>query len=328
MLNSLNIDCYENSYSPHYFNCFDIPVGAACGYYNYDNYYYYLFYHCINENWPNKEIHGLDRTVDKLSKLGLTIKLNRADNADEFITLIKSKIDGQSLVIMPAVYIYLFYFPQYKNNPTTHFFMVSGYDPQRSAIQIRDTIRDFVLTPGLYPWQMHESLLKEIWTSSNNFFKEKGPSYLCDIFFNIEKTGESMIDSYNDLANDFLINYNPNHSDLASLVEHFPDLINSVKINNHGTSLFLRRELCYTIEVMFDCFEKALDFHKKNTEKLNEFHIFKEQYINFRDKITTKIYAEALREKELGRDERENIMSDIFLMDKKLFSFLRNLLEL
>ncbi|NJD02378.1 MAG: hypothetical protein FIA99_07250 [Ruminiclostridium sp.] len=327
MLNSLNIDCYENSYSPNHVSCFAIPVGAACGYYNYDNYYYYLFYHCINENWPNKKIHGLDRTVDKLSKLGLTIKLNRADNADEFVASIKSKIDNQSFVIMPAVYIYLFYFPQYKNNPTTHFFIISGYDPQRSAIQIRDTIRDFVLTPGLYVWQMHESLLKEIRTSSNNFFKEKGPDNLCDIFYNIEKVNESKINSYKDLTNDFLLNYDPDHSKLASLVAHFPDFIDSVKKNNHGTSLFIRRELCYTTAVMFDCFEKAFDFEKKDTEELTELHIFKEQYINFRDKIVTKIYAEALREKDLGKGEREIIINDILLMDRKLFSFIRSLSE-
>jgi len=322
MLNSLEIDCYENSYHPNHVSCFHIPVGAACGYYNYDNYYYYLFYHCINENWPSKEIHGLDSTIEKLSKLGLTINLNCANNADEFIKSIKAKIDNHSLVIMPAVYIYLFYFPQYRNNASSHFFIVSGYDPQRSAMQIRDTIQDFVITPGLYVLQMHESLLKEIWINSNSFFKEKA-SHLYNIFYNIEKIGESKINNYNDLFKDFLANHNPNNSKLANIVEHFSDLIDSVRKGNQGIVLFLKRELCYTTAVMFDCLKKAFGIYEQDTDKLSELHIFREQYINFRDKIVTKIYADALREKVPCKTERGDIINDIFLMDEKLFSFAR-----
>lgn len=228
---------------------------------------------------------------------------------------------------MPAVYIYLFYLPVFRNNATNHFFIVSGYDPQRSAIQIQDTVRDFVIAPGLYPLQMHESLLKGIWTNSNNFFKEKSQDFLCNNFFSIEKPCKSRINSYYDLIADFLANYSPENSELANTVKHFPRLIYSVKNNDFGTTLYLKRELCHTTAVLFDCLEKAFYSEQKDVNKLSELHVFKEQYITFRDKTVTKIYAEALREKNLAEKEKESIINDILFMDRKLFSFVKSLSE-
>jgi len=324
MLISLDIDCYENSYHPNHVSCFHIPVAAACGYYNFDNYYYYLFYHCLSENWPNNELDWFEKVLSILNTLGLTMKINHADNSSDFISLIKSKIGKHSMVILPAVYIYLFYFPQYKNNATTHYLMVSGYDAQRSAIQIRDTIQDFIITPGLYKIQMHESLLKEIWISSNDFFREKN-SKNYEMFYSIEKTGESKINSYIDITKDFLCNYNPENSKLTDIVEHFPNFIENTKKNELSSVLYLKRQLCYTTAVLFDCFVNI--FNINNRALVNELHIFKEQYINFRDRIVTKMHAEALRNKNFSIDERENIKSEILLKDRKLFSIIQDILR-
>jgi hypothetical protein len=63
---------------------------------------------------------------------------------------------------------------------------------------------------------MHESLLKEIWISSNNFFREKNSNNY-QTFFSIEKTGESKINSYIDITKDFLFNYKPENSKLANI---------------------------------------------------------------------------------------------------------------
>jgi hypothetical protein len=300
-------------------------VAAACGYYDFNNYFYYLFYHCLSENWPNEELGFFDKVLFILNTLGLTIKTYHTDNPDEFISLIKSTIDKHSMVILPAVYIYLFYFPQYRNNATTHFLMVSGYDPKRSAIQIRDTIQDFVITPGLYKIQMHESLLKEIWINSNNFFKERNPRNY-NMFYSIEKTGESKVSSYIDVTKDFLSSYNPENSKLANIVEQFPKLAEDIKKNELSSMLYLKRELCHTTAVLFDCFSYM--FNINNRALVNELHTFKGQYINFRERIVTKMHAEALRNrKSFSIQERENIKNEILLKDRRLFSLIQDILR-
>ena len=90
--------------------------------------------------------------------------------------------------------------------------------------------------------------------------------------------------------------------------------------------LYLKRELCYTTAVLFDCFVNI--FNINNRALVNELYTFKEQYINFRDRIVTKMHAEALRNKNFSIDERENIKSEIILKDRKLFSIIQDILRL
>ena len=69
-------------------------------------------------------------------------------------------------------------------------------------------------------------------------------------------------------------------------------------------------------------------FNINNRALVNELHTFKGQYINFRERIVTKMHAEALRNrKSFSIQERENIKNEILLKDRRLFSLIQDILR-
>ena len=72
MFVSLDIDMYKDGFTREMFDCVDIPMAAAAGYYDKNFYYYFGILSAVEKNWSKKETIPDQEFLDSFA--------NRSDN--------------------------------------------------------------------------------------------------------------------------------------------------------------------------------------------------------------------------------------------------------
>jgi hypothetical protein len=199
---------------------------------------------------------------------------------------------------------------------------VSGYDPDKSLIVIRDYahVEDIVRLikrgGSLCKLQLTENMVSDIWIRSNMAFKIDKNSLFHNNVFSIEKTHEPLINSYGELLKDFVHSYNPDYNNLIHFWDDYSNKFTDLKDVNYAESV--RRTYYRSVVVMFDIFEKLFDYFKSDDSK-KEFLKFKEEYLEFRNILISKLIASALRNKQLQYNDLDDLKSKVKAMDKRLF---------
>ena len=126
-----------------------------------------------------------------------------------------------------------------------------------------------------------------------------------------------------DLIEDFINNYNLNDSWLNYTVTHqYDELKDTLMDNNYA--MFFRRRYYGSINVLFEIFEKSFKCMDLGEKEWNRYHQFKEEYLSFKDRLISKIYADVLRSTSPMNDERINIQRNQ-AKDRELYTLIKEL---
>ncbi|NJD01330.1 MAG: hypothetical protein FIA99_01735 [Ruminiclostridium sp.] len=330
MLISLPINYYANGYAvADGASCVDLPIAVASGLYDYENYYYFLFYHVIENNWGNHSNDWFYKLNYILNKMGLVLKANEVDTSDKLISLIKQNIDNQCPIILPVNYSSLFYSGNYLEFDGSHSFIISAYDTDKPIIGIIDSnFADHglkLVNEGytLYKLYIKHDMIVDIWSYSNAIFS-KNKSFFNNKLFSIEKFDQTSITGYNAIILDFLKNYSADKSNFADII------MNNNTIENKNADIVfegLRRTFYGPIKLLFDIFEKASISLDDSKKKLT-LEKFKSEYMDYRNGVISKLQADILRGKKLDKVTIQNLANNIILKDRELFLHVKDYMGL
>lgn len=343
MGNYLDIDLYFDGFNVGQVNCIDLPIAGAAGLYRRENYFYHCFYFGLFVNWTDiNETEFYEFRNDILAKLGLTIHRHKIETSQELFTLIRTSIDHNIPVVFYSRYKYLFYSIFYMDDNvihsrTEHGLLATGYDAERSIFQLRDIkVLDSESNPGiekfyqadpLYKLQLTERMVDEIWTPSNDSFRDD-TSFMRNTYHNtaltIERSGEPLINNYRDIIREIVSGkYNLKNNKLVKRIGEINDKYLENMKKSSFPHLILRRRYCLATQIIFAILEKAFDIPQSRYK--DQYYSLKEGYILFRDNLLSVIYAYGKRGKRLEDQKVEKMIADVLAMDERLFELIQDL---
>lgn len=333
MKKNLHIDLYADGFDATHLNCVDLPIAGATGYYNYENYFYYCFCHCMSSNWNNTQnTDWFSSRNELLGKLGLCIKPIAVDGPSSLISAIKAQIDSQHPLLMLCKYYTLFYHVGYLDDEFLHIghgIVINGYDAEKSLISVKEyshietDIKAIVKSYLLFDLPLTEDLLKDIWVKSNEIFKQEYDNSTYATIYSIEKMGEPQITSYSDLLEYFFGSVDFRHDKLVEFIKNYNNHFEEIRTLSHASEL--RKAYVNSLTILFDVFERAFGFLKQNQEIQWKYDNIKDMYLQTRSSILNKLIANALRGKTIGEDTEQHLIDQVTLANKELFSFIENL---
>lgn len=336
MLKHLKIDPYIDGYNWKQMNCTEIAIAGASGFYNFDNYYFFSFYFSYMINWIDiewqdiKSPYWIDIHNNILKKLGLAIKAHKVNSSSELIEFIKNSIDNSIPILLIADYTSLFYTYHYLNDvPYSHGTIISGYHTEKPIIVFRETTTvDFNIEKEaserlkgspLFNMFLKEDHVIDIWESKNKFY-EKVDSRQVNTIYTIEKTGNTEIESYEDVIIDAVKNFNYKNDNLIKIINNF-DIISKDLKNESIPIWYLLRDYRDNLDALFYVLEIAI----KNSgfiDSFDTFNKFKEELKNLRGKVLTILNTLSLRGKGIDEAKKDNLITDIKDKNKELEDFI------
>lgn len=332
MLKRIEIDSYMDGYNFSQIDCFNIPIAAITGFFNYNNYFYYCFYITVLLNWGDKKNKDfIDGRNEILGKLGIKMTEHKIVHDSELIPFIKNSIDKSIPLFLISDYTSLFYTSAYlRDDSSKHGIIISGYDSNKQIIafnetktvdlQIHTETKKYFNGNPLFIMLLKEEQVIEIWNTRNKHFEESSKEMI-NIIYSFEKYKEAEINCYEEMVYDFIKIYKPENDNLIDFLNDFSNI--REKIKNGTTPMWaLQRDLYGSLEAFFGGIEIGL----KNAGfkgELNDFNMFKEQYRNKRTKILSRLHAYALREKDINIEMREGMIVEIKIKNKELENFVQ-----
>jgi len=325
----LKIDLYANGFDATQLNCVDLPIAGASGYYNYNNYYYYCFYHCVLNNWGTVNNDWLRHRNYILSKLGLSLNQINVENSSSFISLIRSEIDKKHPLLMLVSYYSLFYHIGYLDNEYRHIphgIILNGYESEKSLINIKEythienDIRYLTNSYLFCDLQLTEDIVRDIWIKSNEIFNLEGKNNFIALY-SIESIGKPKINSYEDLLADTLENIDIKSDKLAEFIKNFNSYFNNnrSKLSNVEG---LKKTYVNSLNMLFDVLERTFYFLGQNQELSWKYYSVKDDYLRTRSLILNKLIANIFRGKTISEATEKKLISQILTSNSELFSFI------
>lgn len=339
---SLEIDTYKNGYNLMHFDCLDIPIAGAAGYYNYDSYYFYCYYYCLLSNWTNVK-NGIDVSEKGweanwisfrnsiLEKLGLMIKPHIIDDTTKLIPYLQESIDKKVPLLLTIAYKHIFFSHKYMTDDMgINGILVSDYDRETSIVGVRESqmlniISGELTQPGikgdpLFKFLLKEEMLYDMWVKSNLEFKKYNPS-LYNTVFTIEKISDPEVIDYEDLINDFIYNFDVKRSNIANIIDEFENYIDYLKNN----IIDVKRNLISTFTPFFDVIEKVFFAAFQQQDIYNKYIKFKDTYQKSRNSILSILYKNAIKNKNIDEEKKNALINDINTLDNQLKMFVEEL---
>jgi len=333
VLKNLEIDFYADGYKGQQIDCVDLPIAAASGYHHYDYYFYYCFYVALWSNWRKPEdASWLKDREAMMARMGLSLVSHDIRDEAEMLAAVRKRIDEQAPIVLMVSYFTLFYIETYmSDNRHNHGLLINAYDPERNIFVIRErhlgnkVTKDFMKGDPFFKLQLKEEHLADIWTKSNDYFKETG-SFFANRMFSVARTGDTAIRRYADVAGDFAKNGDMSFSVLAHTIEHRYEEL-SETIQDEVEAMFFRRKYFGSVSVLFDVLDKALGCMSLTENEIGRYRAFRDDYVRFKDLLIARIYADALRSKPMPHDEKLEIVDRIRAKDRMLHDLVRELYE-
>jgi hypothetical protein len=330
MAKSLDMNCYTvpNGYSAQIINCIDIPIAGAAGYFNYDYYFFYVFYYCLLNNWGDSFLQEFQRISLTLGKLGLAIESHRVEDPDQLIARMQAQLDQNHPVLMPVTYRSIFYSPWTYRDPENrgiHLLLVCGYDSSKEVVVIRDTthfaatgidddlqgLKDFRRT-GLFKLQLTEAMIKNIWIDSNEDFARMNSSYT-GTFLAVEQRDEPLVKDYGDLLGELPNACSGERSLLALAVRHMEELKLEIR-----SDLF-RNVFNSCIPALFDIVKRALrKAGEPEDSGFSRLENFQRRYMAMRNMITSELSGLSYKNESMPPERKERLIQKIVAMDSAL----------
>lgn len=294
------LDYYIDGFNVEQVNCLDLSIAGACGCYNKEFYFYYLFLLSIQDNWIGKT-----DTNKILQKIGLTSYQHHVISEKELLDNIYSAINLKKPVLLPVKYNKLFFDAKYnRNNNTMHLLLITGYDKENELIKVRD----FLFARNL----VQAILNKKVDVLADLTITTK---QLCDIYFEseeknimliIQRIGNSVITSYNELIGYYL-------RKVQITVENYYNYVNLYSMSLE----IVRRRLYHSVIMIGDIIERAFSNERCSFSEIKriEFKRSIDKIFSERNVITNKIIKTIVK-----REKVSNSLLDLITEnDKKLY---------
>jgi hypothetical protein len=319
-------------------NCSELPISVAAGYYDYENYFYYLFLRNCYKNWGSSDI-GIfveSHHNEILKELGLEIIPHYCEDHQQLISTLQEQIDRGIPVVLPVIYSSLFYYHHhYLDLDSEHTILVSSYYTEKPLFGIIDCniVEHGLAKPNeiytLYKLYLSHSLLTEIWDKSNPIFQATAPHFHQRLF-TVTKVSAPKITSYLDLVQYYLRNCPPEKSVFTQIITNFNDtqeIASRFRKSIDGIFENLRDYFCNNLKVLFDAFEKALLQKREDEEKIRLYQDFKRKYLHSRDITLSKLYLTALKGQYLSGAQQDKLLETAAEMDRQLWALINQLFE-
>ncbi len=328
MLNSLNISLYKNGYSVNNISCLDIPIAGAAGYFDLDNYFYYCFYVSYFRNWTSVAMDDWSTRAPILQQLGLTISPLPVRSTAHFLRLVRENLEQRLPLLMYVKYRSLFYYPDYQDqtNNSDHAILISGYDPERALMVIRECSITRKLTQpenrgdALFPLQLRNRMVIEIWQNSRRIYRKEKPGFVTNLYVIRPNGSQTVRTDYLSVVKDCL-SYGRHNNQLSRFIADFGEWLVTVRNINRSFEL-VRRNFYGPLTIAFDIFEKAFESVFLEDRRLRDrFFQVRAEYLQFRDALLAKLLIMALRKEPLG-ERQQQMIDNLYSQDEQLFSLI------
>ena len=139
MLKTLNIDNFYDGYKTSDLNCVDLPMAAASGHFNRDNYFFYCFSYSYLLNFHcNFEDDWFSVRSKLLRLLGLELYKVSVEGEEELYEKVAGCIAKEHPVVFLVKYGALFYSKYYKWGAYNHGLIVSDFNDELRTFGVRD----------------------------------------------------------------------------------------------------------------------------------------------------------------------------------------------
>lgn len=339
MYKSLDIGIYENGISVAEMNCIDLPIAAASGSYNGDNYFHYSFYYCMLMNWCsniNNDYIGFKNDI--LNKMGLRIKEYSINCSEELLLLIKNKIDEQVPVLIIPTYSSIFCCEGYmkEEGHIPHGLIVSSYDTDRPVFIIREPFlldysnHDEIVAKFIdgidgvykgytfYKLQITESMLLDIWEKSSMYSSE----FFRNRIFCLEETydkGKSITNNI-DVIRDIIQNYKFNSDNVLYLLNNYEILKQEYEAQKN------RRIFVKSIESIFKFIRYTFNLSQSDSNERNmSFFKFQNNFIKYRTTMFNRLYIYSSKNIKLTSKERSDLEKEVIANEEDFIENLKSL---
>ena len=323
-MKKITIPSYANGYKAGNTSCMHLPVAAAAGSFEYENYYKYSFIFAIMANYG--DIYKMDYETgcnQILNNIGLEMQTKKVEN-NHLIHNVMKYINLNIPLIWIVNYSTLFYlWDHYEYVNASHSLIISGYDDTNRVIIVnehlltRDLVDKYYKGHPFISFSITYDMFLDIWMKNNTLKSQK--NYKEKIYC-IIPNNEKLNVTYLMIAKDFLNKYYNEESDFIRYMHQM--ISKEITIDNVNIE-FVRRTFFNTWEVIFDCLEKAVSEVDDHVNILLELKKIKEHFMKKLDYIINILHVNLLRD-NLGSDVVEKCVlqfSEIELLIKNFLFY-------
>lgn len=306
------IPTYFNGFNISNIDCIHYQIANAVGKYNKNNYYFYTFLYCFYINWGEEYLSWKSNLI--LKELGIEIKKIVFEDEKELMQQIKASIrEGEPVIMINTLNSMYYYRSVYLTGSNIlHAIIIFEFDDQKDIIVVKDYCQNDEILGEVFTSQpnldiaMKSEMLMEIWKIA----KKERPE-LNENFYALKYTSESSIITIDDFLNHYNICCN-NYLEgkLSNKLVEYIDICNISRLDDR----LVREYFFGSLQMFFGVIEKffisVLD---------SSYYKFKEEYLNNRDLLLTKLIIYKKRSKHLSNDVKKLLKENIVEYDNKLF---------
>jgi hypothetical protein len=335
MFNSLDIDLYKDGYDINTMDCIDMPIAAAAGFYQPENYFRYLLLLSARNNWgdvvfdinANAKWDYFNIRNSILKYLGLTLKVHKTEERTEMLEIVKTCVMNNIPPLLIVKYKALFYYRYYMNSngDIPHALIIDEWNSETSVLRIRDNafLRDIQILDSkadiMFPLRLTEGMVADIWENSNMEFRQQKHLFTNSVY-SIERNCNAD-DSTFETTIEELVNCDFSDSVLVRFIRNFNSKIDYIKSN---TAIF-RRNYYGCLNALFSGIERWIEKEGFITGSMENYYNFKDKYLKFRSITLAKLYKYADTDRKMTDYEIDNLAGKIKTYDMELGSLVNNL---
>ena len=310
---------YRTMYIPTYFDGFNISnidcihyqIAIAAGKFNENYYFFYSFLYCFYMNWGKGWLSLNSNPILKV--LGIEIKKLVFEDKQELMGQIKACIrEGEPIIMINTLNSMYYYRSVYLTGSNIlHAIIIFEFDEQKDIIVVKDYCQNddilgkYLLHNLNLDIVMKSDMLFEIYEITRNERPE-----LNDNFYVLKYTGETSISTIDDFLDYCIVCFDNYLSEkLSNRLVDYIDEFENIYLDER-----MLREIFYGgLQMFFGVIEKYL-----NCILDSSYYKFKEEYINDRDLLLTKLILYKKRNKSISNDIKKLMKDNVLENDNKL----------
>lgn len=326
MVYDLGTDFYRDGVSIKEFNCLQIPIAAAVGCYDYDNFFKFLFLTSVYSNWGKEDCFvdiapddtRIEESATVLNLLGFRLQKYAPQDKENFLNLVKSSIMNDIPVLLLAKYNAMFFNIYYMSETGNkwHFLLVDKWNSHTQTFTVRDSsfLRGIVEEGNdiMFPITLTEDMLWEIHEKTDyGNVNEQTNMYL----YTVERKEGKALLTNKDMFDYMDKEFQEQQNHFAIYMRNLNRIKNKIVDNYENVC----RRYYGHVNALCRFASEWLEIGMEEKEfNLNEYIRLRKKKINF-------AYKKFMAENDLSDKELEEIAETIIKDDNELIEYLRQL---
>jgi len=327
---SLELDLYKEGYTQKQYSCVDIPIGAACGYYNYDNYYLYGSFIAGKFNWERNSVYQnmtfTEYSKEALNYLGLKMTGEKIRDKESFFAYIAENIRKGKPVLIKVKYKYLYYSFYYKNDvegDRYHLLVINKWNDNTEVVTVLDSsaLHGIGIIDNdcavMFPYNIEKERVWQFWKESLD--ESLQTNIDAENIYRIERIGEDK--TAFDVFSKIEEKYNSGENTLVDFIEKFNDFDDAYK----KMFEFFYKKFVGCLEGMFISIRYFLKQQNQYIPRLDQ---IEEEYTKERKIILNKLGKFAVAGISLSENTRKALTEKVKSVDQtymtEIFSIVKD----